>query len=95
MCMLKSVNYEEDIVNNSFSIFSPSFLKVQSELSAFPLEVLAEDKDAKISTMCILEFCPLSTGYPNELGCILVLTQEWRPLGQKECQKHIDLWLEQ
>lgn len=28
MCMLKSVNYEEDIVNNSFSIFSPSFLKV-------------------------------------------------------------------
>lgn len=36
MCMLKSVNYEEDIVNNSFSIFSPLFLKVWSELSAFP-----------------------------------------------------------
>lgn len=28
MCELKSVNSEENIVNNSFSIFSPSFLIV-------------------------------------------------------------------
>lgn len=47
VCMLKSVNYEEDIVNNSFSVFSPSFLKVWSELSAFPPESSSRGQGCK------------------------------------------------